>query len=63
MTSALVAYLVETPKERLSTLEKSLVRLPWHEVPPGVEVKLLTEDDGLYLLAQSRRISTRSAPC
>ncbi len=27
---------------------KSLVGLPWHEVRPGVEVKLLAEDDDLY---------------
>src|SRR5260370_15888485 len=49
-----VAYLVGTPKGRLSKLEKSLVGLPWHEVRPGVEVKLLAEDDDLYVLAQSR---------
>ena len=49
-----VAYLVGTPKGRLSKLEKSLVGLPWREVRPGVEVKLLAEDDDLYVLAQSR---------
>jgi hypothetical protein len=49
-----VAYLVGTPKGRLSKLEKSLVGLPWQEVRPGVEVKLLAEDDDLYVLAQSR---------
>jgi len=35
MTSAPVAYLVETPKERLSTLEKSLVGLPWQRGAAG----------------------------
>ncbi len=45
-----VAYLVGTPKGRLSKLEKSLVGLPWHEVRPGIEVKLLAEDDDLYVL-------------
>ena len=35
-----VAYLVGTPKGRLGKREKSLVGLPWHEVRPGVEVKL-----------------------
>src|SRR5208283_4308514 len=49
-----VAYLVGTPKGRLSKLEKSLVGLPWCEVRPGVEVKLLAEDDDLYVFAQSR---------
>ncbi len=49
-----VAYLVGTPKGRLGKLEKSLVGLPWHEVRPGVEVKLLAEDDELYVFAQSR---------
>ena len=49
-----VAYLVGTPKGRLSKLEKSLVDLPWHEVRPGVEVKLLAEYDDLYVLARSR---------
>ncbi len=47
-------YLVGTPKGRLGKLEKSLVGLPWHEVRPGVEVKLLAEDGELYVLAQSR---------
>ena len=49
-----VAYLVGTPKGRLGKLEKSLVGLPWHEVRPDVEVKLLAEDDELYVFAQSR---------
>src|SRR5208282_242384 len=49
-----VAYLVGTPKGRLGKLEKSLVGLPWHEVRPGVEVKLLAENDELYVFAQSR---------
>src|SRR3974390_3203402 len=49
-----VAYLVGTPKGRLGKLEKSLIGLPWREVRPGVEVKLLAEDDELYVFAQSR---------
>jgi hypothetical protein len=49
-----IGYLVGTPKGRLSKLEKSLVGLPWREVRPGVEVKLLAEDDDLYVFAQSR---------
>jgi transposase len=49
-----IGYLVGTPKGRLSKLEKSLIGLPWREVRPGVEVKLLAEDDDLYVFAQSR---------
>jgi hypothetical protein len=60
MTSAPVAYPVESPKGRLSTMEKSLVGPPWHGVPPGVEVKLLAEDDDLYPLAQSRAHKERA---
>ena len=49
-----IGYLVGTPKGRLSKLEKSLIGLPWRDVRPGVEVKLLAEDDDLYVFAQSR---------
>ena len=49
-----VHYLVGTPKGRLTRLEKAFVGLPWQEVRESVEVKLLTEDGELYILAQSR---------
>jgi hypothetical protein len=49
-----VSYLVGTPKGRLSKLEQSLIGLPWQEVRPGVEVKLLAKDEELYVLAKSR---------
>jgi hypothetical protein len=49
-----VADLGGTPKGRLSKPKRSLVGLPRHETRPGVEVKLLAEDDGLYVLTQSR---------
>ncbi|MGH7929023.1 MAG: IS1634 family transposase, partial [Candidatus Binatia bacterium] len=48
-----VKYLVGTPKGRLSRLEKQLLDKPWHQARPGVEVKLLVEQDELYVLAQS----------
>ena len=48
-----VKYLVGTPKGRLSRLEKQLTDRPWHQARPGVEVKLLAQDDELYVLAQS----------
>jgi hypothetical protein len=48
-----VQYLVGTPKGRLSRLEKQLLAKPWQEARPGVSVKLLAEDDELYVYAQS----------
>jgi transposase len=48
-----VKYLVGTPKGRLSRLEKQLLDKPWHNARPGVEVKLLAQQDELYVLAQS----------
>jgi len=49
-----VYYLVGTPKGRLSKLERELLPLPWASVRPGVEVKLLAQDEELYVFAQSR---------
>ena len=49
-----VKYLVGTPKGRLTSLEKDLVDKPWQQARPGVEVKLLTQPDELYVLAQSK---------
>jgi hypothetical protein len=48
-----VQYLVGTPKGRLSRLEKQLLAEPWQEARPGVSVKLLAEDDELYVYAES----------
>jgi hypothetical protein len=49
-----IAYLVGTPKGRLSKLEAQLTTLPWQEVRAGIEVKLLPQEGELYVLAQSR---------
>ncbi len=49
-----VSYLVGTPKGRLTKLEQALVALPWQAVRQGVEVKLLPQEQELYVLAQSR---------
>jgi len=49
-----VHYLVGTPKGRLTRLEQDLLLEPWEEVRPGVQVKLLPQDDELYVFAQSR---------
>jgi len=48
-----VSYLVGTPKGRLTRLEKQLVDKPWRKAREGVEVKLLKQDDDLYVFAQS----------
>src|SRR5687767_2155993 len=48
-----VYYLVGTPKGRLTKLEQQLLSLPWQAVRPGVEVKLLAQEQELYILAQS----------
>lgn len=49
-----VWYLVGTPKGRLAKLEQALLGLPWHAVREGVEVKLLPQEQDVYVLAQSR---------
>jgi len=48
-----VAYLVGTPKRRLSKLEKDLVDRSWERVHEGVQVKLLKQGKELYVLANS----------
>jgi len=48
-----VYYLVGTPKGRLSRYEKALTDQPWQKVRDGVDVKLLPQDDEVYVLAQS----------
>ena len=54
MSDPPVAYLVGTPKGRLTRYEKALTDLPWHKVRDGVDVKLLREDHEVYVLAQSQ---------
>jgi transposase len=49
-----IAYLVGTPKGRLTQLEKDLAERSWEQVREGVEVKLLPREGELYVLAQSR---------
>lgn len=49
-----VHYLVGTPKGRLSRLEQALLEEPWHAARPGVQVKLLAQDEELYVFAESR---------
>src|ERR1700686_2681425 len=49
-----VSYLVGTPKGRLTKLEKALLERPWQAVRDGVDVKLLPDEQELYVLARSR---------
>ena len=48
-----VSYLVGTPKGRLTKLEQALIGLPWQAVRDGVDVKLLAQEQELYIFAQS----------
>jgi hypothetical protein len=48
-----VNYLVGTPKGRLNRLEKQLIDKPWRRAREGVEVKLLAQQEELYVYAQS----------
>jgi transposase len=48
-----IYYLVGTPKGRLSKLEADLLERPWQSVRPGVEVKVLPQENELYVFAQS----------
>ena len=48
-----VAYLVGTPRSLLSKLEKELLDKPWERVHDGVQVKLLEQENELYVLARS----------
>jgi hypothetical protein len=49
-----VQYLVGTPKGRLTRLEQALLERPWRAARPGVRVKLLAQQDELYVFAESR---------
>ena len=48
-----IHYLVGTPKGRLTRYEKQLLECRWQVVREGVQVKLLAQDQELYVLAQS----------
>jgi transposase len=49
-----ISYLVGTPKGRLTKLEADLLERPWQSVRPGVKVKVLPQENELYILAQSQ---------
>jgi transposase len=50
-----VCYLVGTPKGRLTALEKSFLDKPWQNARESVQVKLLPQEDELYILAKSEK--------
>ena len=48
-----IHYLVGTPKGRLNKLEKDFLGKPWQQVRNLVNVKLLSQDGELYVMARS----------
>jgi transposase len=57
-----VRYLVGTPRGHLTHYEQKLAALPWQIAREGVSVKLLSEDQELYILAESKdRVSKERA--
>jgi transposase len=61
-TKTAVYYLVGTPRGRLNKLEKEFLGKSWEQVKSQVSVKLLQQEDELYILAQSdgRRCKERA---
>jgi transposase len=53
MRSEKVAYLVGTPKATLRKLEQQLVEKPWQTVHEGMKVRLLEQDQEMYIEAAS----------
>lgn len=53
MRSMGASYLVGTPKGRLNKLERSFLGQAWASVRDGVQVKGLSVDDDVYVLARS----------
>src|ERR1041385_6902141 len=49
-----VYYLVGTPKGRLSRYEEQLLEQPWQNVRAGVQIKLLAQEQEIYVLAESQ---------
>jgi transposase len=53
-TERQIHYLVGTPKGRLTRLESELVKLPWQQARPSVRVKLLPQNNELYVFVESQ---------
>jgi transposase len=57
-----IQYVVGTPKGRLSKLEAELLVLSWQEARPSVHVKLLPQEQELFVLVSSQaRVSKERA--
>lgn len=57
-----IQYVVGTPKGQLSKLEAELLKLPWQEARPSVQVKLLSQPQELLVLVNSQaRVSKERA--
>lgn len=57
-----VQYVVGTPKGRLTKLEAALLALPWQQARPSVQVKLLSQEQELFILVNSQaRVSKERA--
>ena len=48
-----IYYLVGTPRSRLHELDEKFTELPWEKAKESVEVKLLSDQDEVYVLAKS----------
>jgi len=48
-----VSYLVGTPKSKLRAMHQAFVDQPWQKVRESVEVKLMTQEDEVWVLAKS----------
>jgi transposase len=49
-----VHYLVGTPKSRLNQLQQALLEQSWSQVHEGLQVKLIQQEDEVYVLARSQ---------
>jgi len=56
-----IHYLVGTPKGSLSKHEKMLSSLPWEQVRDSLKVKLLKQEEELYVLASKQRPAGQGA--
>jgi transposase len=57
-----IQYVVGTPKGQLSRLEAELLKLPWQQARPSVQVKLLSQAQELFVLVNSQaRVSKERA--
>ena len=48
-----MSYLVGTPKGRLTKLEKKFLEMDWSNVRQDIDVKLLKQENEIYVLARS----------